>query len=116
MENNFCIIMAGGVGSRFWPMSTQKYPKQFQDILGIGKTMIQSTYDRISNIIPKENIFIITNKDYLDLCKQQIPNLPENNIVAEPMMKNTAACNIYMINKNTRPDHSPFPLRPSRIL
>ena len=64
-SNNYCVIMAGGIGSRFWPMSTQKYPKQFQDILGTGRTMIQQTYDRISQIVPKENIFVITNKEYV---------------------------------------------------
>ncbi len=91
--------MAGGVGSRFWPMSTQKFPKQFQDILGTGRTMIQQTYDRISQIIPAENIFVITNKEYVDVSRSQLPEVPENNIVGEPMMKNTAACNLYMANK-----------------
>lgn len=91
--------MAGGIGSRFWPMSTQKFPKQFQDILGVGRTMIQQTYDRISKIIPNENIFVITNKEYVSLSHQQLPEIPENNIVGEPLMKNTAACNLYMANK-----------------
>lgn len=91
--------MAGGIGSRFWPMSTQKFPKQFQDILGTGRTMIQQTYDRISQIIAKENIYVITNKEYIQLSQQQLPDIPSENIVGEPMMKNTAACNIYMINK-----------------
>ncbi|ASK32784.1 mannose-1-phosphate guanylyltransferase [Chryseobacterium sp. T16E-39] len=91
--------MAGGIGSRFWPMSTQKFPKQFQDILGVGRTMIQQTYDRISKIIPNENIFVITNKEYVSLSHQQLPEIPEHNIVGEPLMKNTAACNLYMANK-----------------
>ena len=91
--------MAGGIGSRFWPMSTQKFPKQFQDILGTGRTMIQQTYDRISQIVPAENIFVITNKEYLELSHQQLPKIPLENIVGEPMMKNTAACNMYMVNK-----------------
>ncbi len=91
--------MAGGIGSRFWPMSTQKFPKQFQDILGTGRTMIQQTYDRISQAVPKENIFVITNKEYVNLTVQQLPDIPAENIVGEPMMKNTAACNIYMANK-----------------
>lgn len=91
--------MAGGIGSRFWPMSTQKFPKQFQDILGTGRTMIQQTYDRISKAVPTENIFVITNKEYVALTTQQLPEIPEENIVGEPMMKNTAACNIYMVNK-----------------
>lgn len=91
--------MAGGVGSRFWPMSTSKYPKQFQDILGTGRTMIQQTYDRIQQVIPVENIFVITNAEYVDLCKIQLLEIPEQNIVGEPLMKNTAACNLYMVNK-----------------
>lgn len=91
--------MAGGIGSRFWPMSTQKYPKQFQDILGTGRTMIQQTFDRISQIVPAENIYVITNKEYISLTEQQLPELSLENIVGEPMMKNTAACNIYMANK-----------------
>lgn len=91
--------MAGGIGSRFWPMSTMKFPKQFQDILGTGRTMIQQTYDRVSQLIPKENIFVITNKEYVELCALQLPEIPEENIVGEPMMKNTSACNLYMANK-----------------
>lgn len=91
--------MAGGIGSRFWPMSTQKFPKQFQDILGTGRTMIQQTFDRISKIVPAENIFVITNKEYVSLTAQQLPELKPENIVGEPMMKNTAACNIYMAQK-----------------
>ena len=91
--------MAGGIGSRFWPMSTQKHPKQFQDILGTGRTMIQQTYDRISKIVPKENIYVITNKEYIALTEEQLPALKPENIVGEPMMKNTAACNIYMAKK-----------------
>ena len=91
--------MAGGIGSRFWPLSTQNYPKQFQDILGTGTTMIQQTYNRISDVVADENIFVITNKEYTDLCQSQLPNLPKDNVVGEPMMKNTSACNLYMINK-----------------
>ena len=98
-SNNYCVIMAGGIGSRFWPMSTQKYPKQFQDILGTGRTMIQQTYDRISQIVPQENIYVITNKEYVSLTEQQLPELNSENIVGEPMMKNTAACNLYMAKK-----------------
>ena len=91
--------MAGGIGSRFWPMSTQKFPKQFHDILGTGRTMIQQTFDRIKQAVPIENIFVITNTEYAELSHQQLPELPIENIVGEPMMKNTAACNIYMVNK-----------------
>lgn len=91
--------MAGGIGSRFWPMSTQKFPKQFHDILGTGRTMIQQTFDRIKQTVPVGNIFVITNTEYAELSHQQLPELPIENIVGEPMMKNTAACNIYMVNK-----------------
>lgn len=99
MNNQYCVIMAGGIGSRFWPMSTEKTPKQFLDILGTGRTMIQQTFDRISKIIPAENIFVITNENYISLCREQLPLIQEKNIVGEPMMKNTAACNLYMAKK-----------------
>lgn len=98
-KDNYCVIMAGGIGSRFWPMSTEDFPKQFQDILGTGRTMIQQTFDRISQVVPKENIFVITNKKYIHLSQEQLPEVPTENIVGEPMMKNTAACNLYMTNK-----------------
>ncbi|HBR10621.1 MAG TPA: mannose-1-phosphate guanylyltransferase [Chryseobacterium sp.] len=91
--------MAGGIGSRFWPMSTQKFPKQFHDILGTGRTMIQQTFDRISQMIPADNIYVITNQEYTDLTHQQLPEIPTDNIVGEPAMKNTSACNLYMANK-----------------
>ena len=91
--------MAGGIGSRFWPMSTQQFPKQFQDILGTGRTMIQQTYDRISRSVPAENIFVITNQEYVDVTLNQLPEIPVENIVGEPIMKNTAACNMYMVEK-----------------
>lgn len=91
--------MAGGIGSRFWPMSTEEFPKQFHDILGTGKTMIQQTFERIRQVVPTENIFVITNTEYIDLTQNQLPELPKNNIVGEPMMRNTSACNIYMTNK-----------------
>lgn len=102
--HQYCVIMAGGIGSRFWPMSTQKYPKQFLDILGTGRTMIQQTFDRISKIIDAENIFVITNAEYLDLAKEQLPNIPADNIVGEPLMKNTAACILFMANKIAQAD------------
>ncbi|MCY0976048.1 mannose-1-phosphate guanylyltransferase [Chryseobacterium wangxinyae] len=98
-SDKYCVIMAGGIGSRFWPLSTQKFPKQFQDILGTGRTMIQQTYDRISKMIPDANIFVITNTEYVSLSHQQLPEIPKENIVGEPLMKNTAACNLYMANK-----------------
>ena len=91
--------MAGGIGSRFWPMSTQKFPKQFHDILGTGRTMIQQTFERINQLIPAENIYVITNQEYVDLTQQQLPEIPAKNIVGEPAMKNTSACNLYMAKK-----------------
>lgn len=91
--------MAGGVGSRFWPMSTTKFPKQFHDVLGTGKTLIQQTYERLKRIAPKENIFVITNIEYVSLTKEQLPEMSENQIVGEPMMMNTAACNLIMAQK-----------------
>ena len=87
--------MAGGVGSRFWPVSRTAFPKQFIDFFGVGKTLIQSTYDRFANICPPENIFIVTNEIYVDLIKTQLPALSENQILAEPIMRNTAPCIAY---------------------
>jgi mannose-1-phosphate guanylyltransferase len=95
MENNYCIIMAGGVGSRFWPMSTPQCPKQFLDVLGIGKSLIQMTYERLLHIAPKENIFVVTNECYSDLVQNQLPELTKNQILTEPLRKNTAPCIAY---------------------
>lgn len=91
--------MAGGVGSRFWPISTSKFPKQFQDILGVGRTMIQQTYDRIKKVVPLDHIYVITSAEHVDVVQAQLPDLNPENIVGEPMMKNTAACNLYMALK-----------------
>jgi mannose-1-phosphate guanylyltransferase len=96
MNNDYyCVIMAGGVGARFWPMSRTSHPKQFIDILGTGETLIQKTFSRFTKICPPENIFIVTNQIYSDLVKLQIPDIPENNIVLEPAMRNTAPCIAY---------------------
>lgn len=94
-KNNYALIMAGGVGSRFWPVSRTTYPKQFIDFFGVGKTLIQSTYDRFLQICPPENIFIVTNDIYVDLIKEQIPTIADNQILAEPIMRNTAPCIAY---------------------
>lgn len=94
-QNDYVIIMAGGIGSRFWPMSRTSYPKQFHDILGTGKTLIQMTYNRFAGFIPPENIFVVTNKRYRDLVKQQLPALSDNQILLEPMGRNTAPCIAY---------------------
>ena len=89
---NHIVIMAGGVGSRFWPLSTPEYPKQFIDILGCGRTLIQLTYDRFQGIVPDENVWVVTNKKYVEIVKEQLPNIPEENILAEPCARNTAPC------------------------
>ncbi len=87
---NFCVILAGGRGRRLWPASRNAFPKQFIDFFGTGKTMLQSTVDRISKIIPKENIYICTCKEYLSLVMEQLPCLPEGNVLVEPIHRNTA--------------------------
>lgn len=88
--------MAGGIGSRFWPVSRLDYPKQFLDILGIGKTLIQSTFDRFAQYIPLENIYVVTSIQYKDIVASQLPLLPAENIVCEPSRKNTAPCIAYI--------------------
>lgn len=94
-KNYYAILMAGGVGSRFWPVSTQEFPKQFHDMLGTGETLIQKTFNRLSNIIPKENIFILTNQRYNDLVFEQLPDVTKRQVVLEPAMRNTAPCILY---------------------
>jgi len=98
-KNYYAIIMAGGVGSRFWPSSRTNNPKQFLDILGTGSTLIQQTYNRFLNKFNKENIFIVTNQGYVNLVKEQLPDILPNQILAEPMGKNTAACIAYACGK-----------------
>lgn len=84
--------MAGGVGSRFWPLSTPEYPKQFIDILGCGRTLIQLTVDRFKDVCPMNNFWVVTNEKYVDIVKQQLTDIPEDNILAEPCARNTAPC------------------------
>ena len=91
--------MAGGIGSRFWPMSRMAYPKQFLDILGTGKTLIQSTFDRFAKFVPKENIYIVTSEEYRHIVVEQIPGIPIDNILCEPSRKNTAPCIAYISYK-----------------
>ncbi len=98
-KNNYVAIMAGGIGSRFWPMSRTDMPKQFLDILNIGRTLIQSTYDRFEKFIPKENIFVVTSAQYREIVKEQLPELDEKNILCEPSRKNTAPCVAYISYK-----------------
>jgi mannose-1-phosphate guanylyltransferase len=94
-KNLYVVLMAGGVGVRFWPYSRNTKPKQFLDVLGTGKTLLQSTYDRFAPICPPENIYVVTHEELSGLVKQQLPQLSEAQIVSEPMRKNTAACIIY---------------------
>ncbi len=95
MKNHYCIIMAGGVGSRFWPMSRSAHPKQFIDILGTGRTLLQQTYDRFMKLCPPENIFVVTNEAYNALVQEQLPKVLIENILLEPSRKNTAPCIAY---------------------
>src|SRR5687767_10830201 len=99
IHNNYVAIMAGGIGSRFWPMSRTAFPKQFLDILGTGRSLLQWTYQRYRNICPPENIYIITNHAYIRTLKEQIPELSDHNIISEPSRKNTAPCAAYFAHK-----------------
>lgn len=99
MKDNYAVIMAGGIGSRFWPMSTPQHPKQFLDVLGIGRTLIQMTFDRLNALVPAENIYVVTNANYANLVKAQLPKLSDNQILTEPMRKNTAPCVAYAAAK-----------------
>ena len=92
MQNNHIVIMAGGIGSRFWPLSTPEFPKQFIDILGCGRTLIQLTVDRFKGICPMQNFWVVTNAAYVEIVRQQLPDIPENHILAEPAARNTAPC------------------------
>lgn len=98
-NNHYVAIMAGGIGSRFWPKSRTSFPKQFLDILGTGRTLIQATFQRYSKIVPTENIYVVTSEDYAHIVQQQLPELPGENIVAEPFRKNTAPCIAYIAFK-----------------
>ncbi len=94
-KNYYAILMAGGVGSRFWPVSTQHFPKQFHDMLGTGETLIQKTFNRLARLIPSENIFILTNERYNDLVFEQLQGVTKRQVVLEPAMRNTAPCILY---------------------
>jgi len=98
-QNQYVAIMAGGIGSRFWPMSRMAYPKQFLDILGTGKTLIQGTFDRFAKFVPKENIYIVTSEEYRHIVVEQIPGISIDNILCEPSRKNTAPCIAYISYK-----------------
>lgn len=95
MKDNYCVIMGGGIGSRFWPFSRESYPKQFLDFFGTGRSLLQMTFDRFSKIIPIENIYIVTNEQYASLVKEQLPELGKSQILLEPARRNTAPCIAY---------------------
>jgi mannose-1-phosphate guanylyltransferase len=99
IQNNYVAIMAGGIGSRFWPTSRTHKPKQFLDILGTGRSLLQWTYSRFQDICPPENIYFITNHSYVALIKEQLPELMDHQIMSEPSRKNTAACAAYFAHK-----------------
>lgn len=105
-KNFYAVIMAGGVGSRFWPMSTSSFPKQFHDILGNGQSLIQRTFERINNLVPSNNILIATNERYEELVLSQLPKTSKNQLLLEPAIKNTAPCILYAALKiyNQNPD------------
>lgn len=94
-EKTYCVIMAGGIGSRFWPMSRTELPKQFLDFLGLGRTLLQQTYDRFRTICPAEHILVVTNAQYAGIVQEQLPELGPGQILAEPFRRNTAPCVAY---------------------
>src|SRR5262245_48820236 len=94
-KHTYCVIMAGGIGSRFWPMSRTAYPKQFLDFLGLGRTLIQQTFDRFLALCPPENILVVTNAQYAPIVREQLPQLKPEQILQEPSRRNTAPCVAY---------------------
>jgi mannose-1-phosphate guanylyltransferase len=103
-KHHYVAIMAGGIGSRFWPMSRSSYPKQFLDILNTGKSLIQQTFDRFAKFVPAKNIYVITLHEYIPIVKKQLPHIPEENILGEPSRKNTAPCVAYISFKLLQKD------------
>ena len=99
------VIMAGGIGSRFWPMSTPEFPKQFVDVMGCGKSMIQMTVDRFQSVCPIENLWVVTGESYADIVYEQLPDLPRENILIEPCARSTAPCIAYACWKIMQKDH-----------
>ena len=95
MNNRYCVIMAGGSGTRFWPASRAAKPKQFLDVAGTGKTLIRQTYERFLKVVPQENILVVTAEKYRDLVLENLPELDENNLLLEPYSRNTAPCIAY---------------------
>lgn len=114
MASNHIVIMAGGVGSRFWPMSTADYPKQFIDVLGCGKSLIQMTVDRFSGICPIENVWVLTSEKFSRIVEEQLPSIPKENILREPCRRNTAPCIAYAAWKIKKRDpHANMVVTPS---
>lgn len=99
INNNYVVIMAGGVGTRFWPFSRSTNPKQFHDVLGTGRTLLQQTADRFEGVCPNQNIYVVTSEEYVDLVKNQLPFLSNDQILAEPARRNTAPCIAYSAYK-----------------
>ena len=97
--NSYCVIMAGGIGNRFWPVSNRRCPKQFSDILHTGKSFIRQTYERIAQIFPNHHIFVVTGEEYEEITHKQLPEIPESNILKEPYGRNTATCIAYAAYK-----------------
>lgn len=95
-QNNHLVIMAGGIGSRFWPMSTPEFPKQFVDVLGCGRSLLQLTFDRFKDVCPSSNVWVVTSASYADIVKEQLPEIPAENILLEPCRRNTAPCIAYV--------------------
>ncbi|WPP48257.1 mannose-1-phosphate guanylyltransferase [Catalinimonas niigatensis] len=98
-NNNFALIMAGGVGTRLWPVSRKDFPKQFHDVLGVGESLLQLSYNRLLDVCPEENIYIISNQDYYQLIKEQLPAMTDDQILLEPQLRNTAPCVAYAVHK-----------------
>lgn len=96
MNNNYLVIMAGGIGSRFWPLSSEERPKQFLDVLGTEKTLIQLTLNRFADVVPAENVWVVTSAQYRDLVAEQLPDVPRHQILLEPCRRNTAPCICYV--------------------
>ena len=115
--NTHIVIMAGGVGSRFWPMSTPEYPKQFIDVMGCGKTMIQMTVERFAPLCPMSNMWVVTSEAYISMVREQLPEIPAENILAEPCARNTAPCIAYACWKIKAKDpHANIVVTPSDAL
>ena len=99
MKNNYCVIMAGGVGSRFWPFSRKDKPKQFLDFFGTGRSLLQMTYDRFTSIVPVSNILIVSNAMYKDTILEQLPDIKPEQVLLEPLRRNTAPCIAYAVHR-----------------